>query len=155
MLESKLTGLELQEYVFDRVTPNNYTSKEEWLNTYREVADKTFDETVKLYEEVRQLPKPDVTLKTVRDHAKDTLSLAMAVGNKVSEVNVNIEKIPTTDIIHFHRETNDIIYIRFLKSTLQVSKLESNKKNLGTSYGKKRLRTRPFESKLKICRSNY
>ena len=82
--KSKVTGLELQEYVFDGVTPNKYTSKEEWLNTYMEVAYKTFDETVKLYKEVRQLPKPDVTLKPVRDHAKDTLSLAMTVGNKVS-----------------------------------------------------------------------
>ena len=82
--KSKVTGLELQEYVFDGVTPNTYTSKEEWLNTYREVVDKTFDETVKLYEEVRQLPKPDVNLKTVRDHAKDTLSLAMTICNKVS-----------------------------------------------------------------------
>ena len=54
---------------------------------------KTFDEIVKLYEEVRQLPKPYVTLKTVRDHAKDTLILAMTVGNKVSEVNVNLENI--------------------------------------------------------------
>jgi len=98
------------------------------LNTYRGVSDKTFDETTKLYEEVRQFPKPDVTLKTVRDHAKDNLSLAMNIGNKVSEVNVNLEKTPTTDIIHFHRETNDIIYTRLLKSTLQVSKLESNKK---------------------------
>ena len=82
--KSKVTVLELQEYVFDGVTPNKYTSKEEWLNTYREVADKTFDETKKLYEEVRQFPNPDVTLKTVRDHSKDTLSLAMTVGNKVS-----------------------------------------------------------------------
>ena len=39
--KSKVTGLELQEYVFYGVTPNKYTSKEEWLNTYREVADKT------------------------------------------------------------------------------------------------------------------
>ena len=38
--KSKLTGLELQEYVFDGVIPNKYTSKEEWLNTYREVANK-------------------------------------------------------------------------------------------------------------------
>ena len=54
------------------------------MNTYREKADKTFDETMKLYEGVRQLPKLYVALKTVRDHAKDTLSLAMTVGNKVS-----------------------------------------------------------------------
>ena len=82
---------------------------------------------MKLYEEVRQLPKPDVTLKTVRDHAKDTLILAMTVGNKVSEVNVNLENIPTIYMIHFHREIGDILYTRLLKYTLQVSKLESNK----------------------------
>ena len=70
--------------MFDGLTPNRYSSKEEWLNTYKEKDDKTFDETVKLYEEVRQFPKPDVTLKTIRDHAKYTLSLAMTVGNKVS-----------------------------------------------------------------------
>ena len=54
------------------------------------MADKTFDEIVKLYKEVTQFLKVDVTLKTIRDHAKDTLSLAMTVGNKVSEVNVNL-----------------------------------------------------------------
>ena len=54
--KSKVTGLELQEYVFDGVTLNKYISREEWLNTYKEVDDKTFNETVKLYEEVRQLP---------------------------------------------------------------------------------------------------
>ena len=69
-----------------------------------------------------------MTLKTVRDHAKDTPSLAMTIGNKASKVNVNLENIPTTDMIHFHRETCDILYTRLLKSTLQVSKLEFNKK---------------------------
>ena len=83
-----------------------------------ERANKTFDEIVKLCEEVRHFPNPYVTLKTVRDHAKDTLSLAMTIGNKVSEVNVNLENIPTTYIIIFHKEIGDIIYTRLLKSTL-------------------------------------
>ena len=97
------------------------------MNTYREKANKTFDKIVKLYEEIRQLPKPDVVLKTVRDHATDTLSLAMTVGNKVSEVKVNLENIPTTDIIHLNKETSDILNTRLLKATLQMSKLESSK----------------------------
>ena len=46
----KTVGLELQEYVFDGQTPSKYASKEDWMNTYREKADKTFDEIVKLYE---------------------------------------------------------------------------------------------------------
>ena len=64
------------------------------------------------------MSKPYVTLKIVRDHAKDTVSFSMTVGNKVSEVNVNLENIRTTYMIHFHRETWDIIYTRLLKSTL-------------------------------------
>ena len=76
--------LEIQEYVFDGKTPSMYASKEDWMNTYKEKADKFFDETVNLYEEIRQLPKPNVALNIVRDHATDTLSLAMTVNNKVS-----------------------------------------------------------------------
>ena len=119
------------------------------MNTYREKADKTFDETVKLYEEVRQLPKPDVALKTVSDHAKDTPSLAMTVGNNVSEVNVNLENIPTTDIIHFHRETSDILYTRLLRSTLQVSKLETNKKKAQDLLRKERVENKTLQIKIK------
>ena len=150
--QPKVTGLELQEYVFDGLAPNKYSLKEEWLNTYRENADKTFDETVKLYEEVRQLPKLDVTLKTVRDHTKDTLSLAMTIGNKVLEVNVNLENIPTTNIIHFHRETNNILYTILLRFTLQVSKLETNKKISQDILRKERVENKALRIKIKICR---
>ena len=50
-----------------------------------------------------QLPYPNVALETVRDHTTDTLSLALAMGNKVSEVSVNLSKVPTTDIIHLNK----------------------------------------------------
>ena len=43
-------GLELQEYVFDGKTPSKFASKEYFLNTYRETTDKTFDETMRLYD---------------------------------------------------------------------------------------------------------
>ena len=95
-----------------------YASKEDWLNTYREKAGKNYDETIKLYEEIRQLLRPEVALKTVRDHAIDTLSLAMTMGNKVSEVRVNLEKVPTLDIIHLNRENDNILNTRLLKYTL-------------------------------------
>ena len=101
--------------MFDGVATSKFTSKEDWLETYKERADKIFNETVKLYEQVKQFPKPDVTLKTRRDHVKDTLRVAMVVGNKVSKVNMSLEKVPTIDMIHFHRETGDILYARLLK----------------------------------------
>ena len=95
------------------------------------------------------MPKLDVTLKTVRDHAKDTLSFSMTIGNKVSEVNVNLENIPTIDMIHLHRETGDIIYTKLLKSTLQVSKLESNKKKAHDLLRKEKVENKALRIKIK------
>ena len=83
------------------------------------------------------------------DHAKDTLSLAMTIGNKVSEVSVNLEKIPTTYVIHLHRETCDIIYTKLLKSTLQVSKLESNKKKVQDLLQKENIENKALQIKIK------
>ena len=92
--------LELQEYLFHGKNPSKYTSKEDLQNTYREMADKTFDEIVRLYDEIRQLPGPGIALNTMRDHTTITLILAMSMGNKVSEVRVNLEQVPTPDIIN-------------------------------------------------------
>ena len=110
--------LELKEYVFDGKTPSKYASKEDLLNTYRKIVNKTFNETVRLYDEIRQLPRPSVTLKDVRDHTTDTLRLAMSMGNKVSEVRVNLGLVPTPDIINLNREPKDILNTRLLKATL-------------------------------------
>ena len=127
--------MEIQEYVFDGQTPNRHASKYYWLDSYRERADKIFKDTSKLYNEVIQFPYRNVALNIVRDHATNTLILDFTMGNKVSEVNVNLEKVPTTNIIHLNRDTRDILNTRLLKATLQISKLE----------GSKTKNSRPFE----------
>ena len=40
---------------------------------------------------------------------------------------MNLEKVPTTDIIHLNKETSDILNTRLLKETLQISKMETSK----------------------------
>ena len=67
-----------------------------------------------------------MALNTVRDLATDTLILSLPMGNKVSEVNVNLAKVPTTDIIHLNKEIRDILNPRLLKATIQMSKLEGS-----------------------------
>ena len=62
-----------------------------------------------------KLSSHDVSLVTVRDQAKDTLNLAVTTGNKVAELRMSLKNIPTTDMIHLHRETCDIIYIDLLQ----------------------------------------
>ena len=53
--------------------------------------------------------------------------MAMTMCNKVSDIKVSLENIPTTDIIHLDRKTDEILNTRLLKATLQISKMESSK----------------------------
>ena len=66
----------------------------------------------------------------VKDHAKNTLNLAVATKNKVAEMRLNLENIPVPDMIHLHKHTGDAIYNNLLKSTLKISKLQSIKKKI-------------------------
>ena len=93
---------------------------------------------------------PDVALKTIRDHATNTLSMAMRMGNKVSKVNVSdLETIRTTDIIHLNRETNDILNTILLKATLHISKLESSKIKTQDILRKVRVENKALKVKFK------
>ena len=58
-----------------------------------------------LYDKVRNFFGHDVSLVTVRDQAKDTLNLEVTTGNKVAKLRMSLKNIPTTDMIHLHKET--------------------------------------------------
>ena len=63
-------AFEIQEYTFDNIpvgTVDKYKSKTELLNRYKDVCEKTFDEKMKLYDEVSKLSSQDVSLATIRD----------------------------------------------------------------------------------------
>ena len=113
-VEPNVAKLQIEEYVFEGHPLSEFASKEEWLRYYRDRANKTFEETVELYREAMRLPQPNMALKTIRDHAIDTLSLALEVGNKMFEVNVSLSKVPTSDIIHLNKEIRDILNTRLL-----------------------------------------
>ena len=118
-VDPEAAKLQIHEYVFEGHTLSEFASKEEWLRSYRDRADKTFEETTELYREASRFPQPNVALKTIINHDTNTLSLALAVGNKVSEVNVSLSEVPTFDIIHLKKETGDILNTRLLKATIQ------------------------------------
>ena len=114
-----MAKLQIQEYVFEG--KNEQASKEEWLKSYRDKVDQTFEETIELYHEASRLLHSNVALKVVRDHATDTLSLALAKGSKVTEVNVNLSKVPNSNIIHLSKEIGGILNTRLLRGSIQLS----------------------------------
>ena len=118
------------------------------LRSYHERDDKNFEEIEKLYSEASWLPHPNIALKTVRDHATDTLSLALAMGEKVFEVSVNISKVPTTDNILLNKETRDILNTRLLKATIQMSKLEESKEKTSNLLRKAKVENKALKAQI-------
>ena len=94
------------------------------------------------------MPYPNVALKTIRDRATDTLSLDLAMGNKVLEVSVNLSKVPTLDIIHLNKETGDILNTRLLKATIQVSKMEESKEKTLNDLRKVRVENKALKTQI-------
>ena len=76
-----------------------------------------------MYREASRLLQSNVALKEVWDHATDTLILAL-VGSKVTEVNVNLSKVPNSNVIHLSKEIGGILNNRLLKASIQLSKSE-------------------------------
>ena len=91
---------------------------------------------------------PNVELKAIRDHATDTLSLALAMGNKVSKFNVSLSKVPTSDIIHLNKETRDILNTRLLKATIQMSKLEECREKTSNLLWKERVENKALKAQI-------
>ena len=69
-MKVKRPAFENQEYTFDNIPKgmtDKYKSKTELLNKYKDVGEKTFDEKLKLYDEVRKFLGQYVSLVTIRD----------------------------------------------------------------------------------------
>ena len=88
------------------------------------------DEALKLYAEVKKNSSKDVSLVTVKDHSQNTLNLEIETKNKVVEMKMSLDNIPILDMIHLHKQTEDIIYTDMLKEILKVSMLQSSKRKI-------------------------
>ena len=59
-MKIKGPSFEIQQYTFDIIpkgATDKYKSKTELLDRYKDVGEKTFDEKLKLYDEVRKLSR--------------------------------------------------------------------------------------------------
>ena len=102
-----------------------------------------------MYHEASQLLQSNVVLKAIRDHATDTLSLALAEGSKVTEVNVNLSKVPNSDVIHLSKEIGGILNNRLLKASIQLSKSKEGKARTSNLLRKVRAEVKALQSQIK------
>ena len=130
-----MTGpvFEVKEYSFANTpadSASQFRDKMELLDKYKEIMDMTAEKTLKLCAEVRRIYSQDLSLIVVRDQSHNTLNLALSTNRKVVEITMNLEDIPIPDMIHFHKQTGDILFTNLLKSTLKLSKMEVTKSKI-------------------------
>ena len=80
---------------------------------------------MKLYSEVRNISNKKVSLVTIKYNSGNTLNLEVAARIRVFEMKMNLKNILVPDMIYFHKQTGEVIYIDLMKDTLKVSKLQS------------------------------
>ena len=85
------------------------------------------NESLKLYVEAKKVFGQEVSLVFVGDRKHNTLNLGIASKNKVAKMKINLDDSPVPDMIHLHKHTRDIIDADLVKSTLKISKLQTNK----------------------------
>ena len=86
---------------------------------------------------------------TVKNHAKNTLNLAVSTKNMITEMRLIVKDIPVPNMIHLHKQTGEVIYSDLLKATLKVSKLESTQTKIENQLRKEKWRTRYTTSRSK------
>ena len=77
-----------------------------------------------LYYEVKNISSKEVSLDNVKDHSKNTLNLAVATKNRIDEMRLNLKDIPVLEMIHLHKQAEEVIYSDLMYATLKVSKLQ-------------------------------
>ena len=87
-------------------------------------------------------------LKVVQDHATDTLRLSLGEGSKVTEVNVNLSKVPNSDVIHLSKEIGGILNNKLLKASIQLSKSEESKAKTSNILRKSRVEIKALKSQI-------
>ena len=97
------------------------------------------NESLKLYVDVIKISSKDVSLVTIIDHTQNTLNLEIETKNKVIEMRMNIENIPTPHMIHFYKHVGEVIYYDLLKATLKVSMLYSTKSKVENQVRQERV----------------
>ena len=58
------------------------------------------------------------------------MDLALATNRNFFEIRMDLKDIAISDMIHFHKQTRDILFTNFLKSTLKLSKMEVTKSKI-------------------------
>ena len=73
---------------------------------------------------MRSLYSSKTSLVSARDAERNTFKMAMVNDKKMSEMEIQLDKISTPDKIQLHKQTSDIIYSDLLQVMVRINKLQ-------------------------------
>ena len=91
----------------------------------------------------------EVSLVTVKDHARNTLNLAVATINRIVEMRFNLKYILVPNMIHLHNHIGEFIYSDLMKATLKVSKLQSTMSKIENQQRQEKVENKVHQEQLK------
>ena len=124
------------------------------MDKYKGIKDITSQETLKLYSKVRNISNQGVSLVSVRNYVHNTLNLALASKNRVVELKMNLDDIPTPEMIHLHKPTWDILFTHFLKITIALSKLQTLKAKMENQSRQEKVENKAHQTQIKKLQTN-
>ena len=106
-MKVKFPIFEVKEYAFSETlegSNDQFNTRAELFDKYRDNKDTSLDESLKLYENVRKISSKDVSLVTVKYHAKNNLNLVVSTKNKIEEMRLNLKDILVPHMIHLQKQ---------------------------------------------------
>ena len=67
---------------------------------------------------------------------------------------MDLEDIPILDMIHFHKQTRDILYRNLLKSVLKLSKMEITKRKIENHIRQEKVENKAHQAQIKILQTH-
>ena len=91
-----------------------FKSKADLVSSYAEKQMQSSEETRNLLPQVRSLINQKTSLISTRDAEKNTLKFIVVSDNKVSKMEVKLDKISVHNKIQIHKQTGDVILIYYM-----------------------------------------
>ena len=109
----------------------------------------TIEENKKLMKEARKISSYKVSLLIVKHPTKDVLNVALKEKYRVTEINFKTNNVNMSDKIHFHKQTNEVLYHNLLCSTLSQNKLENKMSRLEKRIKKEKAMNKSWYTQVK------
>ena len=115
----------MQTIIFSQEQHLQYKSKDDVLKNYVEMRNFVVKENKKMMFQAREVSRKGVSLHTTKDDANNTLKIFVVDEQKMSEVNIIMDRVNILDKIHFHKKVSDVLHFDLSNTFLNKSKLEN------------------------------